>query len=69
MSFWAGRKVFVTGATGLLGSWMTEELLSRGAQVTLLMRDWVPDSRAVTAGLLASWKTWPWCCGLSMSTK
>jgi CDP-glucose 4,6-dehydratase len=52
MSFWAGRKVFVTGATGLLGSWMTEELLSRGAQVTLLMRDWVPDSRAVTAGLL-----------------
>ncbi len=52
MSFWDGRKVFVSGATGLLGSWMTEELLSRGAQVTVLMRDWVPDSRAVTAGLL-----------------
>ena len=52
MSFWAGRHVFVSGATGLLGSWMTEELLSRGAQVTVLVRDWIPDSRAVTAGLL-----------------
>lgn len=52
MSFWRGHKVFVSGATGLLGSWMTEELLSSGAQVTVLMRDWVPDSRTVTAGLL-----------------
>jgi len=52
MSFWQGREVFVSGATGLLGSWMTEELLARGARVTILMRDWVPDSRAVTAGLL-----------------
>jgi CDP-glucose 4,6-dehydratase len=52
MSFWKGRKVFVSGATGLLGSWMTEVLLARGAQVTVLVRDWVPDSRAVTAGLL-----------------
>jgi CDP-glucose 4,6-dehydratase len=52
MSFWQGRKVFVSGATGLLGSWMIEELLARGAQVTILMRDWVPESRAVTAGLL-----------------
>jgi CDP-glucose 4,6-dehydratase len=52
VSAWRGRKVFVSGATGLLGSWMTEELLARGAQVTTLVRDWVPDSRAVTAGLL-----------------
>ncbi len=52
MSFWKGRRVFVTGATGLLGSHLTEELLGRSADVTILMRDWVPDSRAVTSGFL-----------------
>ncbi len=51
--FWAGTNVFVTGATGLLGSHLTEELLARGARVTTLVRDWVPDSRAATGGVLA----------------
>jgi CDP-glucose 4,6-dehydratase len=49
MSFWQNRRVFVTGATGLLGSWLTGELLTRGAQVTTLVRDWVPGSRLVNA--------------------
>ncbi len=53
MSFWNRRNVFVTGATGLLGSWMTEELLRRGANVTCLIRDWVPESRLVDSGALA----------------
>lgn len=52
MTFWARRKVFVTGTTGLLGAWLTEALLERGAEVICLVRDWVPESRAVTAGLL-----------------
>ncbi len=52
MSFWGGRQVFVTGATGLLGSWMVDELLARGAEVTCLVRDWVPNSRLVTGGTL-----------------
>jgi CDP-glucose 4,6-dehydratase len=52
MTFWNGRNVFVTGATGLLGSHLTEELLGRGARVTVLLRDWVPDSRAVSGGTL-----------------
>lgn len=43
--FWRDRNVFVTGATGLLGSWMTEELLARGAHVVALVRDEVPKSR------------------------
>jgi CDP-glucose 4,6-dehydratase len=51
MTFWQNRNVFVTGATGLLGSWLTEELLNRGARVTCLMRDWLPGSRLVTSGL------------------
>ena len=50
MTAWTNRNVFVTGATGLLGSHLTEELLKRGARVTILVRDWVPDSRAVTDG-------------------
>lgn len=52
MTFWSGRRVLVTGTTGLLGSWLTEELLDRGAEVTTLMRDWVAGSRAVSAGIL-----------------
>jgi CDP-glucose 4,6-dehydratase len=52
MTFWTQRKVFVTGTTGLLGSWLTEELLARGAEVVCLVRDWVPNSRAVTGGIL-----------------
>ncbi len=52
MTFWKGRRVFVTGATGLLGSWLTQELLSGGAAVTTLVRDWVPGSRLVGEGLL-----------------
>ena len=53
MNFWNRRNVFVTGATGLLGSWMTEELLARGANVTCLIRDWVPESQLVNSGAVA----------------
>lgn len=52
-TFWKNRRVFVTGASGLLGSWMVDELLARGANVTCLLRDWVPLSRLVTSGLIA----------------
>jgi CDP-glucose 4,6-dehydratase len=45
--FWRNHRVFVTGATGLLGSWLTEALIERGADVTCLVRDWVPQSRLV----------------------
>ncbi|MGH7712761.1 MAG: NAD-dependent epimerase/dehydratase family protein [Gemmatimonadaceae bacterium] len=53
MMQWKDAKVFVSGATGLLGSHLTAELVRRGATVVCLVRDWVPDSEAVTAGTLA----------------
>ncbi|MCK6445642.1 MAG: GDP-mannose 4,6-dehydratase [Planctomycetes bacterium] len=53
MASWKGTNVFVTGASGLLGSAMVEELLDRGANVTCLVRDWVPASRLVAEGLVA----------------
>lgn len=37
--FWQDRNVFVTGATGFLGSWMISELNRRGASVVGLVRD------------------------------
>lgn len=33
MSFWNGKRVFVTGHTGFKGSWLTKLLLLRGAKV------------------------------------
>ena len=52
MSFWQNRNVFVTGASGLLGSWMVEELLGKGANVICLVRDWVPGSKLISSGTI-----------------
>jgi CDP-glucose 4,6-dehydratase len=52
MNFWRNRNVFVTGATGLLGSWMVEDLVKKGANVTCLIRDWVPGSRLISSGTI-----------------
>src|SRR2546425_13372924 len=44
---WRDRPVLVTGATGLLGGWVVEALLARGAHVVAIVRDGVPRSRLV----------------------
>lgn len=44
MSEWKNRNVLVTGCTGFLGYWLTDELLKRGAHVVGLIRDVVPRS-------------------------
>jgi CDP-glucose 4,6-dehydratase len=46
-AFWQDRPVFVTGATGLVGSWLVKRLLAAGADVVCLVRDWVPGSALV----------------------
>ena len=51
--FWSQRNVFVSGATGLLGGWLVEALVDRGATVTCLVRDHVPRSRSSEENSLA----------------
>ncbi|MEM5789251.1 MAG: GDP-mannose 4,6-dehydratase [Syntrophobacteraceae bacterium] len=51
-SFWRDRPVLITGATGLVGSWLLRGLCESGADVVCLVRDWVPGSEAVRSGLL-----------------
>ena len=49
-SFWLDRPVFVTGCTGVLGSWLTIALVDAGAAVTGLIRDVVPFSHLRQSG-------------------
>jgi CDP-glucose 4,6-dehydratase len=49
--FWQRRRVFVTGATGLLGSHLVQQLLDMNAEVVALLRDTVPRSLFAVAGM------------------
>jgi len=46
-NFWLDRPVFVTGGTGLVGSWLVHRLTQVGTQVVCLIRDWVPQSELI----------------------
>lgn len=48
--FWKDRQVFVTGGTGLVGSWLVKRLLADGANVVCLVRQWIPNSELVRSG-------------------
>ncbi|QER42863.1 NAD-dependent epimerase/dehydratase family protein [Thermodesulfobacterium sp. TA1] len=52
VDFWIDRPVFVTGATGLLGSWLVKRLVEVKADVICLIRDWVPQSELILSGFL-----------------
>lgn len=49
-NFWKNQRVFVTGCTGLLGSWLCSSLIERGADVVGLVRDFVPNSYLMLSG-------------------
>ena len=51
-TFWLDRPTFVTGGTGLVGSWLVRRLVASGADVVCLVRDWVPQSELVRTGTL-----------------
>src|ERR671919_2403558 len=48
--FWLDRPTYVTGGTGLVGSWLVKRLLDAGADVVCLVRDWVPQSEMIRKG-------------------
>ncbi len=50
--FWLDRPTFVTGATGLVGGWLVQRLIDARAEVTCLVRDWVPQSELVRTRLI-----------------
>lgn len=49
--FWLDRPTLVTGATGLVGSWLVRALLERKADVVCVIRDEVPRSELMRSGL------------------
>lgn len=49
-SSWQGQSAFVTGATGIVGSWLVKDLLARGATVVALVRDLDPQSEFYRSG-------------------
>ena len=51
MNFWKRKSVLVTGANGLVGSWLTDALVGEGADVTAYIRDQVRDSNLTLLGL------------------
>jgi len=54
MTSWAQRRVLVTGATGIVGSWLTRRLVDEGAYVVALVRDLDPQSELLRSGTLQS---------------
>jgi CDP-glucose 4,6-dehydratase len=50
-SFWQRRNVLITGCTGLVGGWLTRDLIEAGADVVGIVRDWVPQAMLHTEGL------------------
>lgn len=49
-SGWRDRRVLVTGATGMVGSWLVKALLGEGAQVIALVLDADPQTELYRSG-------------------
>ncbi|MBL0311617.1 MAG: GDP-mannose 4,6-dehydratase [Holophagaceae bacterium] len=52
MSVWNDRRVLVTGATGIVGSWLCQRLVAERANVVVLVRDWDPLSEFIRGGTI-----------------
>jgi CDP-glucose 4,6-dehydratase len=48
---WKNRNVLITGATGFLGTWLSKDLIDRGANVIALVRDDIPNMPMRTMGI------------------
>jgi len=52
VSYWEGRRALVTGATGMVGSWLCRRLVDAGAQVVALVRDADPQSELLRSATI-----------------
>lgn len=53
LGFWRGRRVLVTGATGIIGSWLTKSLLQKKAIIVALLQDYNPQSEFIRSKTIA----------------
>ena len=44
---WGNRRVLITGATGIVGSWLVKRLLQEQCYLVALIRDWDPQSELI----------------------
>jgi CDP-glucose 4,6-dehydratase len=51
--FWQGRRVLITGTTGLVGTWLAKSLIEKHSFVVSLVRDWDPQSEFVRSGAIS----------------
>lgn len=51
-NYWLNKNVFITGATGLVGSWLVRDLVDRGAKTTVLIRDTDPQSELIRSSMI-----------------
>ena len=50
--FWNDKRVLVTGATGMVGSWLTRWLVDAGAYTVVMVSDLDPQSELVRSGYI-----------------
>jgi len=51
-SYWNDKRVFITGATGLVGNWLAKTLTDAGAYTVVLVRDQDPQSELFRSGTI-----------------
>jgi CDP-glucose 4,6-dehydratase len=51
-AYWHSKRILVTGATGIVGTWLVEALLETGAHLVALVHDWDPQSPSIRKGTI-----------------
>jgi CDP-glucose 4,6-dehydratase len=51
-SYWSNKRVLVTGATGMVGSWLTQWITNSGAYTVAFIADTDPQSELVRSGTI-----------------
>ena len=51
-TYWSGKRVLVTGASGMVGSWITQWLAGSGAYTVAFIADTDPQSELVRSGTI-----------------